>query len=377
MHSLQVLASTTACLLLCFAESSPVRSAREVLRTIGQATAAKTPPSTSVKGETRPVIDNDIERQDSLPAALKAASPSCFGYGHNRLEGVWSAKGSWSPSTNSSCDLNEYWDFFEDSGTVRAVARCWERRRWVVFVGDSNSRKMYFIMLDRLKGLNFKYSYLSGNVQNLFGDNRWSDKDAIVYDSSKGKTKVLFRLSFRFYRGYEEFKQHWKNWNQLYESDGRINDLQVKEPFLSKLNAFRKMYQATSPDTIVFSSGLWKLDCNAASMAYKNLMSEMNANGVNDILFFTPGHLKYHPSITNNAVRKVRDCIVATRDKELYDLHSSSTPIPIFDVFELTQNLPDYSWVGYGGGYHYVSDYGKPSPVAKAVVAAWNSFVCD
>merc|ERR1712023_429249 len=111
MHSLQVLASTTACLLLCFAESSPVRSAREVLRTIGQATAAKTPPSTSVKGETRPVIDNDIERQDSLPAALKAASPSCFGYGHNRLEGVWSAKGSWSPSTNSSCDLNEYWDF--------------------------------------------------------------------------------------------------------------------------------------------------------------------------------------------------------------------------------------------------------------------------
>ena len=95
-------------------------------------------------------------------------------------------------------------------------------------------------MLDRLKGLNFKYSYLSGNVQNLFGDNRWSDKDAIVYDSSKGKTKVLFRLSFRFYRGYEEFKQHWKNWNQLYESDGRINDLQVKEPFLSKLNAFRK-----------------------------------------------------------------------------------------------------------------------------------------
>ena len=100
-----------------------MRSAREVLRTIGQATAAKTPPSTSVKGETRPVIDNDIERQDSLPAALKAASPSCFGYGHNRLEGVWSAKGSWSPSTNSSCDLNEYWDFFEDSGTVRAVAR--------------------------------------------------------------------------------------------------------------------------------------------------------------------------------------------------------------------------------------------------------------
>ena len=142
----------------------------------------------------------------------------------------------------------------------------------------------------------------------------------------KGETKVLFRLSFRFYQGYEEFKQHWKNWNQLYESDGRINDLQGKEPFVSKLNAFRKMYQLTSPDTIVFSSGLWKLDCNAASMAYKNLMSEMNENGVNNILFFTPGHLKYHPSITNNAVRKVRDCIVATRDKELYDLHSSSTP---------------------------------------------------
>ena len=34
---------------------------------------------------------------------------------------MWSAKGSWSPSTNSSCDLNEYWDFFEDSGTVKAV----------------------------------------------------------------------------------------------------------------------------------------------------------------------------------------------------------------------------------------------------------------
>ena len=76
MHWLQILAST-ACLLLCSVESSPVRSAREVLRTLGQATAAKMQPSTSIKGETRPAADNDIERQDSLPAALKAAS-SCL-----------------------------------------------------------------------------------------------------------------------------------------------------------------------------------------------------------------------------------------------------------------------------------------------------------
>lgn len=376
MRTLQILASI-ACVLLSLAKSSPVRSAREVLRTMRQFTAVEAKPLTPVKEGTGPVIENDIDHQDSLPAALKAVSPSCFGYGRNRLKGVWSAEGSWSPRNNSRCDLNEYWDFFEDPGTVKAVARCWERRRWIVFVGDSNSRKMYSIMLDRLKGLKFKYAYLSGNVRNLFGDNRWSDKDAIVYDSSQGETKILFRLSFRFYRGYEEFKQHWKNWDKLYESDGRINALQGEEPFVSKLNAFRKMYKLTSPDTILFSSGLWKLDCNAASMAYKNLMTEMNENGLNNILFFTPGHLKYHPSITNNAIKKVRDCIVATRDKELYDLHSSSTTIPIFDVFELTQNLPDYSWVGYGGGYHYVSDYGKPSPVAKAVVAAWNSFVCD
>ena len=61
----------------------------------------------------------------------------------------------------------------------------------------------------------------------------------------------------------------------------------------------------------------------------------------------------------------------------MYNVHSTEKILPIFDVFDLTKNVPDQSWIGNGGGFHYVSDYGIPSPAGKAVIAAWNSFACN
>ena len=106
-------------------------------------------------------------------------------------------------------------------------------------------------------------------------------------------------------------------------------------------------------------------------------MYKSNENDVNNVLFFTPGHFKSHPTIKNKDVKRIRDCIFATRDKLLYNVRSTKSVLPILDVFELTKNVPDLSWIGYGGGYHYVSDYDVPSPAAKAVIAAWNSFACN
>ena len=86
--------------------------------------------------------NDDIDDNQDKPSALTRPPPSCFGYG-SKQEGTWSAQGTWTPKKKGQCDLDEYWDFFEDKDTVTAVVRCWERRRWIVSVGDSNSREMF------------------------------------------------------------------------------------------------------------------------------------------------------------------------------------------------------------------------------------------
>lgn len=363
---------------------SPLRSARDVLKKLGVSSRRKSTSTSLNNAGTATYLklpktngNDDIDDNEGEPSALKPPPPSCFGYG-SKQEGTWSATGTWIPKQKGQCDLNEYWDFFEDKDTATAVVRCWERRRWVVFVGDSNSREMFSAIVNRLKKLKYKYAFLSGNNKNKFGDNRWSDEDAIFYDDGTGKHNILFRLSFRFYQGYDEFKSHWKNWDIVYEADGRSNIMESKDPsFLLKLNTFHNIFQSKSPDTIIFSTGLWKLDCKKSSMAYNQLLKELNENDVSNVLFFTPGHLKFHPTINNKDVKKIRDCIFATRDKLLYNVRSTKSVLPILDVFELTKNVPDLSWIGNGGGYHYVSDSGVPSPAGKAIIAAWNSFACN
>lgn len=329
--------------------ASPLRSAQDVLKKLGEY-------SSRVKAKT--------------------SSSTCFGYGSNQ-DGTWSEEGTWKPKNVNHCDFKKYWDFFEDKDTVTAVSKCMERRRWIVLVGDSNTRKMFTTILNRFKELNFKYEFLSGTNRNLHGDNRWSDRDAIFYDNSNGNHSLLFRLSFRFYRSYDTFKVHWRNWDTLYETDGSRNVMQEKEPFSSQLKVFHEsFYTKSSPDTIILSTGLWKLSCENSSIAYDQLLKERNENGVTNVLFFTAGHLNHHPTIENDDIRKVRNCIFAERDRLVFGAGNTEKFLPIFDVFELTKNIPDKSWIGYGGGYHYVSDYEKPSPAAKAIIAAWNTFLC-
>jgi hypothetical protein len=356
----------------------PLRTAHDVIKKLGSSTSQNSHVRNTPTYYQLPkkINNDDIDDNQGEPSALKPPPPSCFGYG-SKQDGTWSAQGTWTPNKKGQCDLDEYWDFFEDKDTVTAVVRCWERRRWIVFVGDSNSREMFSAIVNRLKKFKYKFVFLSGNNKNLYGDNRWSDKDAIFYDDGSGKHNIFFRLSFRFYQGYDEFKQHWKNWDKLYEADGRDNTMEDKEPFVAQWKTFHKIFQSKSPDTIVFSTGLWKLNCDNSAKAYHQLLKELNENDVNNILFFTPGHLKHHPFIKNKDIEKIRDCILATRDKLLYNVHSTEKILPIFDVFDLTKNVPDQSWIGNGGGFHYVSDYGIPSPAGKAVIAAWNSFACN
>ena len=317
-------------------------------------------------------VDSD-DADDTLPSALKPPPPPCFGYGSSQ-KGSWSKAGEWKPSTKNVCDLNEYWDFFEHIPTTRAVGRCFHRRRWVVFAGDSNSRKLYWAIRMRFRDVGYKSAFVGGTSsggKRLFGDNRWSDRDAIFWNE---KRTQVFRISLRFFRSLESFENHWNNWDMLYEGNGEVN-IHLNRQWLNAKKIFMKSYHTSLPDTLIFSSGLWNISCGTAAKSYLHLQEEYLR--INNVLYMTPGHLLHHKWITNADVKKALDCVLAERDKLLFNVTSVAKIPPIFDVYELTENLPNKNWVGYGGGYHYCDDHGRPSTVGKAVVAGWLSFVCN
>ena len=318
-------------------------------------------------------LDED-QVEASLPTALKRPPPSCFGYGR-RQRGKWTSKGEWTSEKKNVCDINDYWDFFEDKDTAKAVVRCWARRRWVTFAGDANTREAFQAVLSRMEALDYKYSFVSGDSRDKHGDSLWSDRDAIFEDTNIAGGGS-FRLSFRFFKSPEAFDQHWRDWNLLLEGDGTTNT-NIDLKFIQARKRFEASYGITKPDTLIMSTGLWDVSCKAAANTYKILQKEESSHELNDVLYFTAPHVKWHRVIKNDQLGRARDCVMSERSRMLFNTSSTAAAPLIFDAFELTANLPTLDWIGQKGGYYVFADGGKPTPVGKAIVAAWNSFACN
>lgn len=298
--------------------------------------------------------------------------------------GVDGLKGFWNNRTrrfvSSTCDVEPLrYGLFDDESTASRVrlAQCFSNRRWVVLMGDSNSRGIFNIVCDLLStvvGAQNVYRF-GGDDTNQHGDSRWSDREFIFPGS---KTVGPFRFSFRFYSSYDKFKLHVADkFEQDFEHDNTLEKQQARGSLFER---YVVPENNGWPSVLLLSSGLWKLKCQTIQDTYETLNEKLQSS-IKNILFFPPAHLLKHPTISNSMIEGIHKCLIEKRNKELIDFmdrqsffknSAEGKPgiVPIFDAYKLTEKMP-LSWIN---GFHFAGSW--RNPVAQAVISYLLKFTC-
>ena len=321
--------------------------------------------------------EQSLEENSNSNAKFNSISTDnpCFGVG--TLKGAWDDKTH--KFVSSTCDIEPIrFGLFEDQSSKSRLrlAQCFSNRKWVVLMGDSNSRGMFNIICDILTNTLGKQSVFrfGGDETNKHGDARWSDRECIFPGS---KTVGPFRFSFRFYNNYERFKSHVADkFQQDLEHDNTLEKQQIRGSLFERYVVPKKNGY---PSVLLISSGLWDLKCESAKDTYE-VLNEKLQSSIQNILFFTPARVHKHPFLTNDMIKGVHDCIMEKRNKELIDVmdrvplfethNHKPGVVPILDVYSMTDTMP-LEWMK---GYHYT---GTPkNPLAQTVVSYLLKFVC-
>lgn len=298
----------------------------------------------------------------------------CFGI--DTLKGFWNNRTRKFESSNCDIEPIRAGLFDEESSEQRIrLAQCLSNRKWVVLMGDSNSRGMFGIICDMLSKTLGSLSIFrfGGDETNAHGDARWSDRECIF----PGSTVVgPFRLSFRFYSSYRRFqKQVETKFQQDLEYDLTLEKQQVMGSLFEKYVVPNgKGY----PSVLLISSGLWDLKCSNAVDTYE-ILTEKLQQMVPNILYFPPARIEKHPFLTNSMIKGIHTCVMEKRNKELIDVLDRGTlfrtpqlpgVVPILDTYKLTENMP-LDWIK---GYHFGGS--SENPVAQALLSYLLKFTC-
>jgi hypothetical protein len=330
-----------------------------------------------------------VKEQETLQLATEAPS---FVSTSNNISGeesedpcfgVDALKGSWNVKTrkfeSSNCDIEPIrYGLFEDQSSKSRLrlAQCFSNRKWVVLMGDSNSRGMFNIICDILtKTLGGKSVFrFGGDETNKHGDQRWSDRECIFPGS---KTIGPFRFSFRFYNNYDRFKIHLQDkFQQDLEHDNTLEKQQIRGSLFERYVVPKG---DGYPSVLLISSGLWDLKCQSIKDTYEILNGKLHSS-IPNILFFPPAHIFKHPTISNSMIEGIHHCLIEKRNSELIDVmdrrsffkSQQQKPgiVPILDVYKMTEKMP-LEWIK---GYHFANS--KNNPIAQAVISYLLRFAC-
>jgi hypothetical protein len=132
----------------------------------------------------------------------------------------------------------------------------------------------------------------------------------------------------------------------------------------------------TWPNTVVLSSGLWERDCAEIKAVYNKLIAFKVALRNTHVLCVTPAHFKDHPKIPHSFIGEAASCAKDARAAAIAAGQADAAPA-IWDLGQVTEGVEDKDHLGHGGGFHYTSDEGVPTPVGRVVLAGWAAFVCQ
>ena len=298
----------------------------------------------------------------------------CFGI--DTLKGFWNNRTRKFESSTCNIEPIRAGLFDEESSEQRLrLAQCFSNRKWVVLMGDSNSRGMFNILCDILSKTLGAQSvfHFGGDETNAHGDARWSDREFIF----PGSTVIgPFRLSFRFYSSYRRFqKQIESKFQQDFEYDLTLEKQQIKGSLFEK---YVVPYGKGYPSVLLISSGLWDLKCSNAIDTYE-ILTEKLQQMIPNILYFPPAHIKKHPSISNSMIKGIHTCVIEKRNKELIDVldrgklfRTQQLPgvVPILDIYKMTEKMP-LDWIK---GYHFGGS--SKNPIAQTVLSYLLKFTC-
>ena len=350
---------------------------------------------------------------------------------------------AWTPSTekedpHGACSLEPYRHFFtalkskeadgtttqpltsadtaQSDTTVDRVLRCATTKlahRWLVLVGDSNTRGIFDAIVARVTS---RGGRVAAHTQssNKYGDGRWGDQDSLL-DLSKipgmeghtSNTRAHLRLSFRFVQSVAKIAKHFGDWDVDLESDGRHEEggsAAVRELWrfdengewcegtCAENNATTTGGSGSSgggssvggaggvrggarlaaegvaaeggggvprPDAIVMTPGLWDTIGATNSVHLYRLLARQQ--GVPRKLFFTAAHVGGKKGIFNSDIDKAAAAVnieaaADHREEEVVapasPLAALAAPVRLLDL-ALVSRGAHLSWINNFGGIHW------------------------
>jgi hypothetical protein len=353
---------------------------------------------------------------------------------------------AWTPSTekedpDSACSLEPYRHFFtalkskeadgtttqpltpadtkQSDATVDRVLRCATTNlahRWLVLVGDSNTRGIFDAIVARVTS---RGGRVAAHTQssNKYGDGRWGDQDSLL-DLSKipgmSNTRAHLRLSFRFVRSVAKIAKHFGDWDVDLESSATgmheegggaaVRELwrfdengEWCEETCAEHNAtttggsgsgggaggVRGVVRSSAegvaeggggvprprPDAIVMTPGLWDYIRATKSVHLFRLLARQQ--GVPRKLFFTAAHVGGKKGIFNSDIDKAAAAVNVEaaaaaaaaasaaadhRKKEVVapasPLAALAAPVRLLDMARVSRGA-HLSWINNFGGIHW------------------------